>query len=715
MPRKYKPEPGSKQYKKYDPNVIQEAVDEYLTGNSSLKTIAAKYNIHLSVLYRHSKGQLKCQGGQRALSIDTENYIIEYINVCADWGYPLDSLDLRYIIKMYLDKLGITHKRFKNNLPGPDFFHGFLNRHKEKISQRICQNIKRSRAAVSAAVIKKYFEELEKSLADVPPSNIVNYDETNLADDPGRRKVLTKRGTKYPERVMNHSKASISIMMAGSADGQLLPPYVVYKAQNLYNTWTTNGPKGARYNRTSSGWFDGVIFQDWVQSILIPFFADKPGKKVLIGDNLSSHLSVELIKLCKEENINFVFLPSNSTHLTQPLDVAFFRPMKTAWRQILLKWKKSDGSNETSVPKGCFPKLLKNLMEIIQDNAASNLKAGFKKTGIYPLDPTQVLSRLPDEVTDTERYKDAVDKSVLNLLSEMRYGTMGIKENTRKRKLNVVAGQSVSASTEEDYVESEPTAGPSTSSRKQKRNVVTRPRESASNAEVCVDSEPTAGPSTSKKLQRTLINTEKENLSIQDTIKLQSKVTKKGKGVGKRTKIMKIISTYKDNSMNTNSDITTKLNVTETRNINIETQKSDNSYQQKNIEDDINVDDEIKVGSDISEDCESSFLNMPVYFEDDLVYDKELIIENYLPEISMGSSDKTNFIQNDHSTDRKQEKINIIENLNFFETKENISDIRNYKNISPTAPISILKKNSKPKNYYKDDEAILKVLLDENV
>ncbi|CAG4941405.1 unnamed protein product [Parnassius apollo] len=45
---------------------------------------------------------------------------------------------------------------------------------------------------------------------------------------------------------MNHSKASVSIMMSATAAGDILPPYVVYKAQNLYDTWTENGPPGTR-------------------------------------------------------------------------------------------------------------------------------------------------------------------------------------------------------------------------------------------------------------------------------------------------------------------------------------------------------------------------------------------------------------------------------------------------------------------------------------
>jgi hypothetical protein len=61
--------------------------------------------------------------------------------------------------------------------------------------------------------------------------------------------------------------------------------------------------------------------------------------KVLIGDNLASHISINVINACTNNNIRFVLLPPNSTHLTQPLDLCCFRPIKAAWRRILKKWK----------------------------------------------------------------------------------------------------------------------------------------------------------------------------------------------------------------------------------------------------------------------------------------------------------------------------------------------------------------------------------------
>ena len=80
----------------------------------------------------------------------------------------------------------------------------------------------------------------------VPPENIFNYDETYLLDDPGAVKAIFKRGVKYAEQVGDHSKTAISVI-CGSAAGELLPPYVIYKGENYYRAWGSNGPPGARY------------------------------------------------------------------------------------------------------------------------------------------------------------------------------------------------------------------------------------------------------------------------------------------------------------------------------------------------------------------------------------------------------------------------------------------------------------------------------------
>lgn len=145
----------------------------------------------------------------------------------------------------------------------------------------------------------------------------------------------------------------------------------------------------------------------------------------MIGDNLSSHLSDESIRLCQENGIRMVFLPENSTDKSQPLDVAFFRPTKAQWGQILTQWKQGAGRRETTAPKDIFPRLLKQLLVKSEVNAGENIKSGFKKCGIHPFNPLEVLKRIPDKEdyvsgeSSTPVGKD-VDAALIQIFNDKR-------------------------------------------------------------------------------------------------------------------------------------------------------------------------------------------------------------------------------------------------------------------------------------------------------
>ena len=85
-------------------------------------------------------------------------------------------------------------------------------------------NIQRKRAQISKEQLQVYFNNVEQELKDVPATNIWNYNETNLRDDPGAQKYVMKRGTKYPEKVMDSSKVVSSVMFTSNAEGDVLPP-----------------------------------------------------------------------------------------------------------------------------------------------------------------------------------------------------------------------------------------------------------------------------------------------------------------------------------------------------------------------------------------------------------------------------------------------------------------------------------------------------------
>lgn len=119
------------------------------------------------------------------------------------------------------------------------------------------------------------------------PKYIINYDETNLVDDPGSKEQLFRRGNKRAERVMNSSKTAVSIMFAATATGEMLPSYVVCKGERMMDSYVVGGPVNCCYALSKSGWFDGALFNDYIKKVIIPFYRREPGKrKVLIRDNL---------------------------------------------------------------------------------------------------------------------------------------------------------------------------------------------------------------------------------------------------------------------------------------------------------------------------------------------------------------------------------------------------------------------------------------------
>lgn len=61
-------------------------------------------------------------------------------------------------------------------------------------------------------------------------------------------------------------------------------------------------------------------------------------------------------------------LPPNATNLMQPLDVAFFAPLKKYWREILQQWKKKEGQYIPAITKDWFPRLLSRLYARLEMN-----------------------------------------------------------------------------------------------------------------------------------------------------------------------------------------------------------------------------------------------------------------------------------------------------------------------------------------------------------
>ncbi|CAB3260084.1 unnamed protein product [Arctia plantaginis] len=73
------------------------------------------------------------------------------------------------------------------------------------------------------------------------------------------------------------------------------------------------------------------------------------------------------------------------------------RALKSSWRSVLLDWRQTTrGKKAVALPKNCFAALLKRTLELSAQHSSSNIVAGFKAAGIYPLNRREALNRLAE-------------------------------------------------------------------------------------------------------------------------------------------------------------------------------------------------------------------------------------------------------------------------------------------------------------------------------
>ena len=73
--------------------------------------------------------------------------------------------------------------------------------------------------------------------------------------------------------------------------------------QNVYPDWCQGCPSGTFYNLSKCGWFDMFSFTYWCRKVFLPQAKRQVGPKLMIGDNLTSHISSADIKECINNNI----------------------------------------------------------------------------------------------------------------------------------------------------------------------------------------------------------------------------------------------------------------------------------------------------------------------------------------------------------------------------------------------------------------------------
>ena len=186
-------------FSKYSLADVEAAIEAVERRKITQREASKHYGIPRETLQNrlHGKHAGKIDG-QPVFTVEKETAFAIHCSMLSEWGFPLDFLDIRLMAKAYLDQMGRRENRFEVNVPNFYWVRSFLKRQHEHLTTRSCQNIARKRGDVSKENIEIYSNNLQISLDGVPPENIVNYDETNVCGDRGKKRIF-RRGVKYSQ------------------------------------------------------------------------------------------------------------------------------------------------------------------------------------------------------------------------------------------------------------------------------------------------------------------------------------------------------------------------------------------------------------------------------------------------------------------------------------------------------------------------------------
>lgn len=202
MVRNYKKK-GS-EIQRYNEEDLVNAVNDVLNQNKTYRQAQQHYNVPIAVIFNRIKGRKNpmttlSAGRRPALPSDVEATIANCLIARARMGWPSDEKELCALVGEYVISKGIKTP-FKDNLPGHDWYLGFMKRH-SNLSFKKPEHLQKIRKdARDPFVVYDFYKKLQdlmtgKSLDEPNKACFVfNADESGFNSDPSRVRAIGEKG-----------------------------------------------------------------------------------------------------------------------------------------------------------------------------------------------------------------------------------------------------------------------------------------------------------------------------------------------------------------------------------------------------------------------------------------------------------------------------------------------------------------------------------------
>lgn len=299
--------------------------------------------------------------------------------------YGLTMTTLRKIVFEYAEVNKIANRFDKTTkMAGKDWVYGFIKRQPNlAVRQTTPTSIARA-IGFNAVQVQRFYTNLKECLNkyNFQPGKIFNMDETGISTVPKKTpKVISLKGKKNVNKIVSGERGqTITVVCCVSATGNYVPPAFIFPRKRMKGELLDGAPAGSVGMTSDSGFINTDLYLNWLGHFKDYVSPSVNNPVLLIVDNHSSHISLQASLFCRQHGIVVLTLPPHSSHKMQPLDRAFYSPLKGQYAVECDRWMASHPGRAITQYQiaTIFEKAFKKIANV------GNATSGFQVTGICP-------------------------------------------------------------------------------------------------------------------------------------------------------------------------------------------------------------------------------------------------------------------------------------------------------------------------------------------
>lgn len=295
--------------------------------------------------WRAQKGELlKCKPcktsfrGRSAVYPQLEDTLADFVREQRARSLPVTAHTIRCKAVELAREAGLSSEEFRAPASWVRRFmrrKGFSLRRRTSICQKLPVEFEDKMVSFQRFVIRLREEN------NYMMGQIGNADETPVWFDMPSSTTITERGTKDVKLLSTGNEHSrFTVMLACTADGRKLPPFVIFKRKTMPKEAF---PPGVVVRVNEKGYMDEVMMLEWIRVV----WNRRPGallrpRSMLVLDAFRGHLTEGVKRVLCDGKTDLVIIPGGMTSTLQPLDVVLNKPFKDRVRLEYQEWMSGD-------------------------------------------------------------------------------------------------------------------------------------------------------------------------------------------------------------------------------------------------------------------------------------------------------------------------------------------------------------------------------------